>query len=48
MSAKQDKDSIPKGYQRCFMSTEDGKAFITYYNPTEKDSLKAYIKKEVN
>ena len=48
MSAKQDKTKVPTGYERCFMSTENGRAYVTYYNGKEKDSLKAYIKIEVN
>lgn len=38
---------IPKGYEKCYMFVEDGKTVEVYYNPNEKDSLKAYIKIEV-
>lgn len=40
--------TIPTGYKKHFMITENGKVFDVYYNPNEKDSLKAYLKIEVN
>ena len=48
MSAKQDKEKVPTGYEKCYSIVEDGKTFEVFYNPKEKDSLKAYIKKECN
>jgi len=38
---------VPEGYLKHFMITEDSKVYDVYYNPNEKDSLKAYIKVEV-
>jgi hypothetical protein len=38
---------IPDGYEKHFMINDDKKVFDVYYNPNEKDSLKAYIKIEV-
>ncbi len=38
---------IPKGYEKLFIMNDDGKVYDVYYNPTEKDSLKAYLKIEV-
>ena len=38
------KSKIPEGYEKCY--TLDDKSEV-YYNPNEKDSLKAYIKIEV-
>ena len=38
---------IPDGYQKHFIITEDSKVYDVYYNPNEKDSLKAYLKIEV-
>ena len=40
-------ESIPKGFIKNCTFQEDGKTFELYYNPTEKDATKAYIKKEV-
>ena len=37
--------NIPKGYDKCYMAFEDGKTVEVFYNPTEKDPLKAYIKR---
>jgi len=37
---------IPKDFVKCSSFVEDGKKFTLYYNPKEKDPLKAYIKKE--
>jgi hypothetical protein len=48
MSAKQDKQKVPTEFEKCYLIVEDGKTFEVFYNPTEKDSLKAYIKKECN
>ena len=36
---------IPDGYIKCY-TLEDGS--VVYYNPKEKDSLKAYLKIEDN
>lgn len=41
-------ESIPKGYEKHYMVVEDGVTFEVYYNPTEKDPLKAYIKRKAN
>lgn len=38
---------IPDGYEKHFIISDNGKTFDVYYNPKEKDSLKAYIKVEV-
>ena len=38
---------IPEGYEKHYMITDNGKVYDVYYNPKEKDSLKAYIKIEV-
>mgnify|MGYP001616065151 CR=1 FL=1 len=38
---------IPDGYEKHFMDKQDGKVFDVYYNPKEKDPIKAYIKVEV-
>ena len=38
---------IPDGYQKQYIMNEDGKAYDVYYNPTEKDPIKAYIKVEI-
>ena len=37
------KSKIPDGYDKCYV-LEDGST--VYYNPKEKDSLKAYLKIE--
>ena len=37
----------PDGYEKLFIMNDGGKIFDVYYNPKEKDSLKAYIKIEV-
>jgi thioredoxin-like negative regulator of GroEL len=39
---------IPKGYVKAYMVFEDGKPVEVFYNPEEKDPLKAYIKRIVN
>ncbi len=39
------KSKIPDGYEKCY-TLEDGSD--VYYNPKEKDSLKAYLKIEDN
>jgi hypothetical protein len=39
---------IPKGFIKNCTFQEEGKTFELYYNPTEKDATKAYIKKEVS
>lgn len=38
---------IPEGYEKHFMITEESKVYDVYYNPKEKDPLKAYLKVEV-
>ena len=38
---------IPDGYEKHFMINDNGKVFDVYYNPKEKDSIKAYMKIEV-
>ena len=38
---------IPDGYHKQFIMNDGDKVFDVYYNPNEKDSLKAYIKVEV-
>ena len=38
---------IPDGFEKHFMINDNGKVFDVYYNPKEKDSLKAYLKIEV-
>ena len=47
MSIKSDFKKIPDGYDKCYIINEDGKVFDVYYNPNEKDSLKAYMKIEI-
>jgi len=46
MSKDTSKD-IPKGYIKAYMAVEDSKTVEVFYNPIEKDSLKAYIKRVV-
>ena len=41
------KSKIPDGYLKHYTINEDSKVFDIYYNPNEKDSLKAYLKIEV-
>lgn len=48
MSAKINSVKTPSGYEKCYMVVEDGKTVEVFYNPKEKDPLKAYIKKVVN
>lgn len=38
---------IPEGYEKHYMMIDGSKVYDVYYNPKEKDSLKAYIKIEV-
>jgi len=38
---------IPDGYEKHYIINENGKVFDVYYNPKEKDPLKAYLKVEV-
>ena len=42
------KSKIPEGYDKCYTVEDNGKKYDVYYNSTEKDSLKAYLKIEVN
>jgi len=44
--ATNEKSEIPNGFVKCSSFTEEGKKFTLFYNPKEKDPLKAYIKKE--
>ena len=41
------KSGIPSGFEKCYMFSDNGKVFDVFYNPKEKDPLKAYIKVEV-
>ena len=38
---------IPKGYEKHYIMNDDTKSYDVYYNPNEKDPLKAYIKVEI-
>ena len=41
------KKNIPKGYEKLFMITDDKRVYDVFYNPKEKDPIKAYLKIEV-
>ena len=41
------KAEIPKGYQKHYIMNDNDKVYDVYYNPDEKDNLKAYLKVEV-
>ena len=40
MSAKQDKEKVPTGYEKCYSIVEDGKTFEVFYNKLE--NIKVY------
>jgi len=46
--ATSEKIELPKDFIKCSTFEENGKKFTLYYNPIEKDPLKAYIKKEAD
>lgn len=48
MSVKVNSNKVSDEYQKCYMVVDDGKTIEVFYNPNEKDPLKAYQKRVVN
>lgn len=42
------KEALSKDYIKCYTIVEDGKSIDILYNPNERDSSKAYMKKGDN